>query len=67
MSQLQNVNEFEIQISNEEDIVEILRIWEQNYITQDFDPEIFVRRLADIFQNESIKYLFKDPDPFDEV
>jgi HIV-1 Vpr-binding protein len=66
MSQQENANELIGQIEQEEDIYEILKLWEQNYNSLNFDPEPFVRRLAEIFQVESSKYMLKDPDPFDE-
>lgn len=50
-------------ILEETDIHEIFKIWERNIQN---DPEVIVRRIAELFEIETTKYMLKDPDPFDE-
>jgi DDB1- and CUL4-associated factor 1 len=57
-----NQNEV-VNILEENDIHEIFKIWERNIQN---DPEAIVRRLAELFEIETSKYMLKDPDPFDE-
>lgn len=66
MSGQENAVDLATQLEQTEDIHEILRVWESSFNNTNFDPEIFVRRLAEVFQVESSKYMMKDPDPFDE-
>lgn len=49
-------------LKSEHDIPEIFKLWEKTIN----DPEVIVCRLAEIFEQEAIKYVLTDPDPFDE-
>lgn len=66
MDEQENANELERQLEQEEDIFEILRLWELNFANPSFDPTNYVSRLAEIFERECVKYMLKEPDPFDE-
>jgi DDB1- and CUL4-associated factor 1 len=61
MNQNETVN-----ILEENDIHNLFKIWERNQNQNQNDPELIVRRLAEVFEIETSKYMLKDPDPFDE-
>ncbi|KAG5677622.1 hypothetical protein PVAND_007364 [Polypedilum vanderplanki] len=61
-----NQQQQEADLAEINDLHEIFRIWEQKYTSTNFDPEPFVRRVAERFEEETAQYMQKDPDPFDE-
>lgn len=61
-----NQQQQETDLADLSDLHEIFRIWEQKYTTSNFDPEPYVKRVAEIFEEETALYMQKDPDPFDE-
>lgn len=67
MDEQEIANEFERQLEQEEDIFEILRLWEMKFLQNaSFDSTKHISRLAELFERECVKYMLKDPDPFDE-
>lgn len=49
-------------LKDEHDFHEIFKLWEKTIN----DPELIVCRLAEIFEQEAVRYMLSDPDPFDE-
>ncbi|XP_032678323.1 protein mahjong isoform X1 [Odontomachus brunneus] len=48
------------------DVVQILRQWEEEHSSPNYDPIPVLQRLAEIIELETENYLKMDPDPFDE-
>ena len=48
------------------DVVQILRQWEEDQNSANYDPIPTLQRLAEIIEIETENYLKMDPDPFDE-
>ncbi|XP_070530641.1 protein mahjong isoform X2 [Cardiocondyla obscurior] len=48
------------------DVVQILRQWEEEHSSLNYDPIPILQRLADIIELETENYMKMDPDPFDE-
>lgn len=48
------------------DLQAIIRLWEEKYLQPGYDPEPVMKRLCEIFEEETDTYMRKDPDPFDE-
>ena len=48
------------------DVVQILRQWEEDQNSSNYDPIPTLTRLAEIIEQETENYYKMDPDPFDE-
>lgn len=48
------------------DVVQILKQWDEDQNSPNYDPIPTLQRLAEIIEQETENYYKKDPDPFDE-
>ncbi|XP_020297842.1 protein VPRBP isoform X2 [Pseudomyrmex gracilis] len=49
-----------------QEVSQILRQWEEEHLSPNYDPTNHLQRLADIIELETENYYKMDPDPFDE-
>ncbi|KAF9793687.1 hypothetical protein SFRURICE_002346 [Spodoptera frugiperda] len=49
-----------------QEVTELLRQWEEQHNTPNFDPIPTLTRIAEIIEAETENFMKKDPDPFDE-
>ncbi|CAH0698535.1 unnamed protein product [Spodoptera exigua] len=49
-----------------QEVTELLRQWEEQHATPNFDPIPTLTRIAEIIEAETENFMKKDPDPFDE-
>nr|CAD7417090.1 unnamed protein product [Timema poppensis] len=54
------------QLSEMTDVSAILRLWDEDYQTPNYDPIAILTRLAELIEAQTENYLKMDPDPFDE-
>ncbi|XP_055383452.1 protein mahjong isoform X2 [Condylostylus longicornis] len=54
------------QILKGKDLLAIFRLWEETHNAAGYDPVPVLKRLSEIFEEETDIYTRKDPDPFDE-
>ncbi|CAK1597868.1 unnamed protein product [Parnassius mnemosyne] len=49
-----------------QEVTELLRQWEEQHTTPNYDPIPTLTRIAEIIEAETENFMKKDPDPFDE-
>ncbi|CAH2062345.1 unnamed protein product, partial [Iphiclides podalirius] len=49
-----------------QEVTELLRQWEEQHATPNYDPIPTLTRIAEIIEAETENFMKKDPDPFDE-
>lgn len=49
-----------------QEVTELLRQWEEQHTTPNFDPIPTLTRISEIIEAETENFMKKDPDPFDE-
>ncbi|XP_063544053.1 protein mahjong [Cydia strobilella] len=49
-----------------QEVTELLKQWEEQHLTPNYDPIPTLTRIAEIIEAETENFMKKDPDPFDE-